>query len=93
MGEANLQDVLVQRLFAAGLVLASVKGRCDPSVAARLEPANADAHESLGLLCAQHGKLEEAVHQFQEQLRLRPDAQARYNLGLALAQQAQHMSQ
>ena len=36
---------------------------------------------------AQQGKLEEAVREFQEQLRLQPDAQAHYNLALARVMQ------
>ena len=58
------------------------------TIAARLEPANAAAHESLGLFYAQQGKLEEAVREFQEQLRLQPDAQSHYNLALARVMQA-----
>ena len=52
-----------------------------------LDPAGAGAHESQGRLYAQQGKLDEAVREFQEQLRLQPDAQAWYNLALARVMQ------
>ena len=42
---------------------------------------------NLGLCYARQGKLDEAVREFQEQLRLQPDAQAWYNLALARVMQ------
>jgi tetratricopeptide (TPR) repeat protein len=49
--------------------------------------AEAKTHEDQGLLYARLGKLEEAVREFQEQLRLQPDAQAHYNVALARVMQ------
>jgi Flp pilus assembly protein TadD len=38
-----------------------------------LKPDSAEAHNQLGLLEAQQGKLQSAIAQFQEALRLRPN--------------------
>jgi tetratricopeptide (TPR) repeat protein len=57
------------------------------ATAAWLNSAEAGRRENQGLVYAQQGKLEEAIREFQEQLRLQPDAQAWYNLALARVMQ------
>jgi len=53
--------------------------------AIRLEPAFAEAHNSLGIVLARLGRIDEAVDQFKAALALRPDYQdARNNLDRAL---------
>jgi Flp pilus assembly protein TadD len=41
--------------------------------AVELKPDSVEAHNQLGLIQAQQGKLAEAISQFQEALRLRPN--------------------
>src|SRR5437867_7053688 len=55
------------------------------TTAVRLKEDTAEAHENLGLLRAQQGRFDEAVARVKRVLQLRPDAQAYYHLGLALA--------
>ena len=57
------------------------------TLAAQLAPDEPEAHESLGLACAQQGKVAEAATEFEQVLRLRPNAQAHYNLALARVMQ------
>ena len=69
-------------------------GQTGPALAryqalAALEPGNADVESELGLLLAGAGKLAEATQHFEAALKLRPDAQACYNLGLACKLQHQ----
>jgi Flp pilus assembly protein TadD len=46
---------------------------------------NVLAHKNLGAALYQKGQIEEAIHQFQEGVRLKPDdAEAHYNLGVAV---------
>ena len=53
--------------------------------ALRLQPANAEAHNNIGLVLAQTGEDEKAVPEFREALKIRPDyADAHANLGAAL---------
>jgi tetratricopeptide (TPR) repeat protein len=49
-----------------------------------LKPDDAGAHENLGMFCLRHGQPDDALGQFEETLRLRPDAQSHSDLGLAL---------
>ena len=49
-------------------------------------PQNRRAHTNLGIALSNKGKLTEAIGQFMESLRLRPEVEADYNLGLAFAQ-------
>jgi tetratricopeptide (TPR) repeat protein len=49
-----------------------------------LKPEDPGAHEELGLFSLRHGWPLDAVEQFEETLRLRPDARSHYHLGLAL---------
>jgi tetratricopeptide (TPR) repeat protein len=70
----------------------SARGQGDPArarfiLATRLNPQNPYPHERLGRLLAQQGRLEEAIGEFREVVRLRPDAQAFYNLGLVFVMQ------
>jgi protein O-mannosyl-transferase len=51
----------------------------------QLDPGNADAHDSLGLLLAQEGQTAAALEQYRVAIQLNPnDAKARNNLGNAL---------
>jgi Flp pilus assembly protein TadD len=53
--------------------------------ALRFNPADAEAHYHLGLEWLQRGRIDEAIGQFQEVIRLEPDdAGARNNLARAL---------
>ena len=53
------------------------------------EPDDAQAHKHLGLAFGQKGQTGEAIQQFQEALKIRPDyADARRNLEVVLATQA-----
>jgi len=55
--------------------------------ALRLQPDNAGAHNNLGILFANEGRLDDAVLHFQRAVELRPDFEdARRNLSIALAQ-------
>jgi protein O-GlcNAc transferase len=48
-------------------------------------PNSIEAHNNLGIALASQGKLEDAIDQFQQALRLRPDFEdARRNLGSAV---------
>jgi len=52
---------------------------------AEKRPSNARAHNNLGFALAEAGRLDDAIGQCEEALRLRPDyAEARVNLGVAL---------
>ena len=52
----------------------------------RLNPGNADAHNNLGNVLLQLGRVSEAVTQYEEALRLVPDsAEVEVNCGNALA--------
>ncbi len=56
--------------------------------ALRLDPGNADAHDSLGLLLAKEGRTARALEEYREAIRINPkDAKARNNLGNALITQ------
>jgi tetratricopeptide (TPR) repeat protein len=68
-------------------LLRAQAGAGQTNAAAWLDPAETGMHEKLGLFHAQQGRLDEAVREFQEQLRLQPDAQAWYNLALARVMQ------
>jgi len=48
---------------------------------------NPRAHDNLGIALREQGRLPEAIEQYEQALRLKPDAaQTRYNLGIALLQ-------
>jgi protein O-mannosyl-transferase len=51
----------------------------------RLKADDAEAHERLGLILAETGQVQEAIGHFGEAARLRPTAQVRYELALALS--------
>src|SRR5262249_56442741 len=56
--------------------------------AVKIVPAYADAHNNLGLLLAENGKLDDGVVHLREAVALRPDSASYHsNLGLALARQ------
>ena len=58
------------------------------SRALKIEPANAEAHNSMGSFYIYTGNLELAAQEFGEAIRLSPRfAGARYNLGLVLVKQ------
>ena len=51
----------------------------------RINPEDADAHDSLGALLQTRGELEEAVAELRTAIRLKPElADAHYNLGTIL---------
>jgi len=57
----------------------------------RMDPANADAHEDLGVAFARSGRLPEAMAEFRAALRFQPDrADAHDNLGNSFVQIAQY---
>ena len=48
-------------------------------------PTDAEAHNNLGTALEATGKLDEAIAEYREAIRLKPDyAEAHYNLGLTL---------
>jgi len=87
----RLEPSLPKLLLADGRSLVE-KGQLDDA-AARFQallwirPDSAEAHERLGLLLANQGKLAEAVSHLKDALRLAPNPEAYYNLALALGMQ------
>ncbi|MGD0259054.1 MAG: tetratricopeptide repeat protein [Verrucomicrobiota bacterium] len=88
----RLEPDLAERNVKQGKALAD-QGQLDAALgrfmtAACLKPEDADAHENLGLCFARLGKPDEAAAHFEEVVRLRPNAQAYYELGRVQLTQA-----
>jgi tetratricopeptide (TPR) repeat protein len=76
---------ICQKLLAAGQSDASYQYAEE---ALKIRPDRSDAHNDLGIVLMQMGKLAEAIQQFHEALRLSPEYMwAHFNLGRALVQE------
>jgi len=84
----QLDPDLAERNWRDGKTFAE-QGRVDAAfrrltIATWLKPEDAAMHEDLGEFCINHGWPAEALTQFEETFRLRPDAQSHCDVGLAL---------
>jgi tetratricopeptide (TPR) repeat protein len=84
----RLEPAMPKLLLAAGQSFVQ-KDQLDDALArfqavVWIKPDSAEAHERLGLLLANRGKLDEAVFHLKEALRLAPGAETHYNVALAL---------